>query len=261
MNNNKHIAFWSCPRSCSTLLTRSFEQRKDCIVFDEPLYGPYLLSHGLDHPFREEIMRYRETDYRKVIKNMTGDLPEGVEFSYQKHIAKAVLPQYGLDWLDKLHNVFLIREPRRVIASYAKVMKRVDRDSVGFDALYRIYNEVKKRSQAIPLIVDATDILHNPEGMLSMLCDRLGIPFDTGMLSWEAGLENSDLLMGKELAGFNNPFFSSIAKSTGFRAYEAKAIALAPEYHDLEAHCLNIYEELYAQRIKNSRNEYAILNG
>ncbi len=248
MNYNKHIAFWSCPRSCSTLLARSFEQRKDCIVFDEPLYGAYLLRRGFDHPFRKEIMQYRETDYRKVIQNLTGNLPEGIQFSYQKHIAKAMLPEYSLDWLDKLHNVFLIREPKSVIASYAKVMKHADRESIGFDALYRIYNEVKNRTGSTPLVVDATDILQNPEGMLNMLCSVLGIPFDKKMLSWEAGLENSDLLMGKELAGLNNPFFSSVAASTGFRVYEAKEIQLHPSYCDLETHCLEIYEELYAQR-------------
>ncbi len=44
MKTNKHIALWTCPRSRSTLMTRAFEELEGCLIFDEPLYAPYLLK-------------------------------------------------------------------------------------------------------------------------------------------------------------------------------------------------------------------------
>lgn len=114
----KHIAMWSCPRSRSTLIYKSFEQRDDCATYDEPFYPPYLLNNGLDHPFRDEIVGNKETDYQKVIQQITADLPEDSSFSFQKHIAKNILAEYGRDWLKVLRHVFLIRPADEVIASY-----------------------------------------------------------------------------------------------------------------------------------------------
>ena len=48
------IAMWSGPRNLSTALMRSFENRADCSVVDEPLYAAYLAATGLDHPGRDD---------------------------------------------------------------------------------------------------------------------------------------------------------------------------------------------------------------
>ena len=44
---------WSCPRSRSTAIARAFEQLDDCIVFDEPFFGAYLVKRGLEEPCQE----------------------------------------------------------------------------------------------------------------------------------------------------------------------------------------------------------------
>ncbi len=44
------IAMWSGPRNISTALMRAWENRDDCVVWDEPLYGYYLEATGLAHP-------------------------------------------------------------------------------------------------------------------------------------------------------------------------------------------------------------------
>lgn len=38
------IAMWSGPRNLSTAMMRSFENRSDCSVVDEPLYAAYLAA-------------------------------------------------------------------------------------------------------------------------------------------------------------------------------------------------------------------------
>ena len=42
MSQGLRIAMWSGPRNISTAMMRSFENRADCTVTDEPFYGCYL---------------------------------------------------------------------------------------------------------------------------------------------------------------------------------------------------------------------------
>ena len=69
------IAMWSGPRNISTAMMRSWENRGDCFVVDEPLYAHYLAHTGLDHPGREEIIAAGESDWRKVAAKLVGAIP------------------------------------------------------------------------------------------------------------------------------------------------------------------------------------------
>ena len=51
------IAMWSGPRNLSTALMRSFGNRADTFVSDEPFYGAFLKTSGADHPMRDEVDR------------------------------------------------------------------------------------------------------------------------------------------------------------------------------------------------------------
>ena len=58
---------WSGPRNLSTALMRSFENRKDTIVLDEPFYSYYLNKTGLKHPMYKEIIKTYSIDERTQI--------------------------------------------------------------------------------------------------------------------------------------------------------------------------------------------------
>ena len=65
MAESLRIAMWSGPRNISTAMMRAFENRPDCSVADEPLYGAWLEMTGEDHPMREEIIvKWRPTGAR-----------------------------------------------------------------------------------------------------------------------------------------------------------------------------------------------------
>ena len=66
----KIICLWSCPRNVSTALMYSFAQRKDTIVFDEPLYAYYLSVTGANHPGREDVLSSQEKNGDMVIENI-----------------------------------------------------------------------------------------------------------------------------------------------------------------------------------------------
>ncbi len=85
---------WSGPRTLSTALMRSFGNRPDTVVVDEPLYGYYLATTGISHPGKDEIIASMPTDWRDVVRRLTSDpLPAGRAISYQKHMTHHLLPE------------------------------------------------------------------------------------------------------------------------------------------------------------------------
>ena len=58
------LAVWSGPRNISTALMRSWENRPDTVVVDEPLYAAFLARTGIDHPGRAEVLAVGETTPR-----------------------------------------------------------------------------------------------------------------------------------------------------------------------------------------------------
>ncbi len=62
------LAMWSGPRNISTAMMRSWGNRADTVVVDEPLYAFYLQATGKEHPVAEEVIASGETDWRKVIE-------------------------------------------------------------------------------------------------------------------------------------------------------------------------------------------------
>ena len=109
---------WSGPRNISTVLMRSFGNRHDTFVTDEPFYAHYLYKTGENHPLREDIIKKGETKWDLVVENITGDTPSGKTIWYQKHMTQHNLPGSDLKWIEKMQNILLIRHPMDVIASY-----------------------------------------------------------------------------------------------------------------------------------------------
>src|SRR5262245_6288218 len=120
----RRIAMWSGPRNISTALMRSFGSRPDTAVCDEPLYAFYLSRRAVAHPGRDAIVARCETDWRAVAAFLTGPVPEGKQVFYQKHMAHHLLPEVGRGWLEELDHAFLIRDPREMLLSLAKVTPR-----------------------------------------------------------------------------------------------------------------------------------------
>ena len=71
------IAMWSGPRNISTAMMRAWGNRDDTFVVDEPFYAFYLKKTGADHPGAEEVIAAGETDWRKIVANLTGPIPNG----------------------------------------------------------------------------------------------------------------------------------------------------------------------------------------
>ena len=233
------IAMWSGPRTVSTALMRSFENRPDAVVIDEPLYGYYLAHSGVDHPGKDEIVASMPTDWRIVLRQLAeAPLPAGASVYYQKHMTHHLLPEIDSSALTGLSHAFLIRDPRQLLASYARVRSQPVLADLGLAQQAEIF-----RAFGGP-VIDAADILRDPRAALAALCDALGIPFDSAMLSWPTGPRPSDGVWARY-------WYDSVWRSTGFGPYrEPGDDDLPAELEPLAAQCQPFYEELAAHRLR-----------
>ena len=69
------LAMWSGPRNISTAMMRAWENRTDCVVWDEPLYGHYLHRTGIPHPGAEEVIADQGTDWQAIVERCANDPP------------------------------------------------------------------------------------------------------------------------------------------------------------------------------------------
>ena len=149
---------WSGPRTVSTALMRSWENRPDTVVVDEPLYAFYLDRTGLDHPGREQVIASQPTSWPEVIRQLsTGPLPPGRSVCYAKHMTHHLLPEVDRAALAPLRHAFLIRDPAELLASYARVRATPTLDDLG------IWQQAEIFDRFGGPVIDSHDLLDHPE--------------------------------------------------------------------------------------------------
>lgn len=237
-----HLAMWSGPRNLSTALMRSFGSRQDTAVVDEPLYAPFLAETGKPHPIARTILATHDRDWRSVARTLTGPIPDGKAIFYQKHMTHHLLPSMDREWIFELTNAFLIREPRRVLASYVNVRTVPSILDLGYPQLLELFEEARARTGTEPPVIDATDVLRDPRGTLTTLCEALGIRFDEAMLSWEAGPHPEDGVWAAH-------WYGAVWTSTGFAPYREKEVDIPSELRGVLAESQAIYDRLVPYRL------------
>lgn len=235
MDKTKRICLWSGPRNVSTALMYSFAQRADTRVYDEPLYAHYLRNTDAHdyHPGAEEILASMENDGEKVIEMMMGNHDKEVVFF--KHMTHHLVG-LNLDFLSHTINVILTRDPAEMLPSFAKVIDKPTMRDVGYEAHLHLLDELERSGQE-PIVLDAKYILTDPGGVLSKLCDRIGIPFDKSMLSWKEGARPEDGIWAKY-------WYANVHRSTGFQPYIPKLDPFPSNLISLLEKCQPIYRRL-----------------
>ncbi len=207
--NTIRIAMWSGPRNISTAMMRSFENRPDTGVIDEPFYAAFLAATGIDHPLREDTLAAYPTDWRDAMKVVLGPAPGGRPIFYQKHMTHHMLPQFGREWTSQCRNAFLIRTPEDVLSSYVEKREEVSLADIGFVQQSEIFEREADRLGRAPPVIDAADVLADPRATLSALCRALDIPFSEKMLRWPAGSRATDGVWAPA-------WYDAVERSTGF---------------------------------------------
>lgn len=219
MTETVTIAMWSGPRNISTAMMYSFGNRPDCFAWDEPFYAFALQTHGNDHPMRDAIIAAYDSDWTSLVASCLAPPPQGKTLFYQKHMTHHMLKGFDRSWVLRLTNAFLIRRPERVLASYTRKWADVTLRDIGFLEQAEIFDLVADRLGRAPAVIDADDVLSDPRGVLTRLCQACCIPFDEHMLSWPRGPKSFDGLWAPH-------WYNAVWESTGFAKPEERSVEL-----------------------------------
>ena len=226
---------WSGPRNISTAMMRSFENRPDCAVVDEPFYAAYLAATGLTHPMTQEVLASQPQDWRAVVDELARARARLV---YEKHMTHHMLPDFRLDWMAERKNAFLIRDPAQVLASYVQKRAEVTLEDIGVVRQRELFDREADRLGHAPPVVEGADVLADPRGTLTALCNAVGVRFDEAMLSWPAGPRDSDGVWAPA-------WYAAVERSTGFAAPEKRSSArLADDLRKIADQARPHYEAL-----------------
>ena len=231
------IAMWSGPRNLSTAMMRSFGSRSDTFVSDEPFYGCFLTDSGADHPMSEEVIAAMDCDWASVMASLKGPAPDGSPVWYQKHMWHHMVGPISHEDFAGFTHAFLIRGPERMIASYLGKREAAEFEDFGLERQADFFEREAERLGHAPPVIDANDVLANPEGVLSKLCEALGIPWDRAMLAWEPGRRETD-------GPWAPHWYAAVEASTGFGRPETEPVELPDEARRVADRCRPLYERL-----------------
>jgi hypothetical protein len=224
-------------------MMRSFENRPDTVVEDEPFYAHYLVKTNMNHPCRIETIKSQENDWNKVSHRLVSEIPNGMTVWYQKHMGQHNLDGCDLSWTKKLVNCFLIRDPKEVIVSFCKKFKLTSSDQLGFTQQLYLFEKLKNETGQLPIVINSKDVLINPRKTLLILCEQIGIPFMDEMLSWPLGPRKSDGVWGKH-------WYQNVEASKGFMSFSEKKIQVSNQHIDILNECMDAYNLLKQYSIK-----------
>ena len=237
-----YIAMWSGPRNISTALMRSFGNRPDTSVIDEPFYGYYLKKTNSNHPYSSKIINLYETKYNKIVNQLTGPIPSNKPIWYQKHMAHHILPKDDLNWIKKINNCILIRHPNDVILSYINKFQLESSYQLGYKQQDDLYNYLKLHNIS-PIVIESNDLVCNPEIILNKLCNKLSIRFYKEMLFWPKGPRKTDGIWGKY-------WYDNVNCSQKFNLFVKQKQPVPELYRKIYSQSLHIYNRLFEFRLK-----------
>ncbi len=235
------IQLISGPRNISTAMMYSFGNRKDTAIVDEPFYAYYLSHFGVDHPGRHEIIASMSADPEEVKRKVLfKNRPE--KYLFVKNMAHH-MDGYDYSYSCDIRNIFLIRDPRKLITSFAKVIHHPAVRDLGIKQEVELYKEISKNCRFNPIVVDSGELLKDPCAVISELCRRLDIPFSEKMLKWKAGPRKEDGVWEKY-------WYHSVHKTTEFTPQKSEHPHLPDRLWGLYEEVKPDYEYLFEKAIK-----------
>jgi sulfotransferase family protein len=231
------IAVWSGPRNISTALMRSWGNRADTVVVDEPFYAHYLLETGVDHPGRDAVIASQETDWKRVVSPLTeGDCGDAA-IQYQKQMAHHLRPGMIGDWLLGLRSVLLVRDPAAMLLSLSRVLPSPTLADTGLEQQVLLARWLSEATDVAPAVIDSRSILEHPTRGLGALCQEVGVGFSPDMLSWPAGPRDTDGVWARH-------WYANVEASTGFQAWRPPETDVPDPLRGVLSECEALHAEV-----------------
>ena len=234
------IVLWAVPRSRSTAFERTFIERDDFEVVHEPFSATYY--HSPER--RSDRFLAGEPDESARAARVLADVLRPRERPvFVKDMAYHVAGFMDAAFVACFTNTFLIRDPRKALASLHAKHPTFTFEEAGYEQLARLYDHATADGTRAP-VVDAGDLVRDPEGLMRAYCGALGVPFVATALSWQPQ---------------KVPEFATW-ESWHDRAQHSSGISDGGPQRTLPAHleevyerCLPHYERLHAVRLTPAR--------
>ncbi|XP_038076747.1 uncharacterized protein LOC119744733 [Patiria miniata] len=249
--SQKRVAIWSVARSLSTVFVRSLSQVPDSIVLFEEFTSALLYATGTFESAKAVYEQPREGKSLVLGKDMGFTMSgkfEMVPEGYQ--------------------HIFLVRHPAKSIPSLEALLAPLPREQKEFyiglnqyKPLFDLHRHVTSKLDQQVTILDAQDLIQNPEKTIQTLCQILGLPFSDRLLTWDPidgkpsnWIMSSAMWEDCESLGWMN----NCLRSTGFikpakqqnTDGEVGKYPLTPEIEKMIEEALPYYQALWELRIK-----------
>jgi hypothetical protein len=234
------IQLWSGPRNVSTALMYAFAQRSDTSVVDEPLYAHYLRVSGAEHPGRDDVLRAQDRDGERVVRELLLG-PSATPVRFFKQMAHHLV-ELDRGFLASCANVILTRDPLEMLPSLVHQIPEPTLRDTGYAVQTELLDELLALGQDPP-VLEAAELLRHPRAVLEKLCARLGLGFDSAMLSWPAGPRPFDGVWAPH-------WYHNVHRSSGFEPFAPKSAAFPERLKPLLAECQPHYARLAARALQ-----------
>ena len=169
------IALWAHSRSASTAFVRMMIERGDVTVVHEPLLA---LTEEGSVSLPDASTARSEAELLTGLLRLGEDRPvfvkEVVDYDYRYPARIA-----------ELTHTFLVRHPRRTIASHYAAKPTVTSPEIGYERLHDLFELAWKATGRKPLVLRAEDLLADPPRAVAAYCDYTGLPYRPEALSWQ----------------------------------------------------------------------------
>ena len=243
---HKILVLWAVPRSTSTAFEWMMRQRGDMTCFHEPFGEAWYQGEVPLWPrLNADSVRTPGLTLKSVFENLKTAAQQGQVFSkdfphYIDHI-------WNDEFLSHFSHSFLIRDPAKTITSMYDKWPDFHEKEVGFAEQRALFDLIAKRDGAPPPVIDSDDVLEDPDRLVRLWCDAVGIPFIPEALRWEPGARD-------EVSWWDGgSFHANLRNSDGLRPQPRSGyidIAQAPDrVREVYERVLPHYEHLYAHRL------------
>lgn len=178
------IGLWTYPRTISTAFERVMMERGDHEILHEPFSYLYYV-HEQKATIPQEFVDSDHPVTYPAIKEMIFETARKGPVFFKDMAAHCFDHlQKDREFIARLSNTFLIRDPAKTIASFYALNADVSLAEIGCEQLYRLYRNVESTIGSPPVVVDADDLEDDPAATMAAYCERVGIEFMPDSLTW-----------------------------------------------------------------------------
>ncbi|MEO1563881.1 MAG: sulfotransferase family protein [Pseudomonadota bacterium] len=243
---SKILALWAVPRSTSTAFEWMMRQRGDLSCYHEPFGEAWYQGEAPLWP------RATEDSLRTPGLTLEGTLQSLLDHGAREAVFIKDFPHYidhmwTPEMLSHFYHSFLIRDPAKTITSMYDKWPDFDEKEVGFPEQRALFDLVTDIHGAPPPVIDSDDMLEDPQRMVALWCEAVGIPFVESALSWEPGARD-------EVSWWDGgSFHANLKNSDGLKPQKRKYVDIKEtptRVQEVHARMKPHYDHLFAHRIR-----------